>query len=613
MATLPFFFACASCGEIIQSQEGLAEQSVKCPSCGQLVTVPPSGPDILPGPAWKSLLAPLILAFVLTFSFVLKLHNVDHTALTRWDEAFHAVVARNVLKHPLKPTLVDVPYLPYDTTKWGENHVWLHKPILPFWQVALCFAILGVNTFALRLPAVVLSTGAAWLTYLIGKQLLERRAALLAASVQAFSPFVMTLVHGYQFADNIDVALLFWVEVGIYFLVRGLHTGGWRFFLLAGLAQGLAFLSKSYLAGIILGVALTGWLLPVVRLGRREDCKISFPQLAALLGVTLVTIAPWMVYCALAFPEEFRHEHAQICRHLHANVENWAAPWDRLVFDYLIAMYGVFYTPVLVAAVVLLGKALMQRHAGLWLVYAWGFGVVVPHLFAVTKTPSATLLALPAFLLLLGALISEAWRGARWPLAALTAVLVLCVFFPAVINSPGHGYPALRAFGGVMRQSLWVIGHVAGALAAAALFVAGSMVVRKHLDPAPARYLHIAALGFCVCVLSWLGFQTIRAAWRVTSAESNDPASVAVGEFARTHLPDNAVLFVQEWRGVEHLTTMFYADRTCYPLKRAELDESARQVIAAGGIPYVVSHQRLAWPVVFIRGKLGLAVYQWQP
>src|SRR5688500_5618163 len=110
-------------------------------------------------PAWRTLLPPLFLALVLWLTFALKLHNLDHTALTRWDEAYHAVVARNVLKHPLRPTLVDTPYLPYDRMKWVENHVWLHKPILPFWQTALSLAALGVNAFALRLPAAILSTG----------------------------------------------------------------------------------------------------------------------------------------------------------------------------------------------------------------------------------------------------------------------------------------------------------------------------------------------------------------------------------------------------------------------------------------------------------------------
>jgi 4-amino-4-deoxy-L-arabinose transferase len=120
---------------------------------------------------------------VLLATLGLKFRNLDHTGLTHWDEVFHAVVARNVLKHPLKPTLIDTPCLPYDYKKWQDNHVWLHKPILPFWQIALSFALFGVDTFALRLPSALLSTGAAWLTYLIGKELLDRRAALLAAAI----------------------------------------------------------------------------------------------------------------------------------------------------------------------------------------------------------------------------------------------------------------------------------------------------------------------------------------------------------------------------------------------------------------------------------------------
>src|ERR1700676_3448114 len=152
-----------------------------------------------PAPAWRVPVPPpwLVLGLILLGTFLLKLRHLDHTGLTRWDEVFHAVVAQNVLKHPLKPTLVDVPYLPYDMTKWGENHVWLHKPILPFWQIALSFALLGVNTFALRLPSAILSTAAAWLTYLIGKELLDRRAALIAAALQAINPFLLTLVQGY--------------------------------------------------------------------------------------------------------------------------------------------------------------------------------------------------------------------------------------------------------------------------------------------------------------------------------------------------------------------------------------------------------------------------------
>jgi len=108
---------------------------------------------------------------------------------------------------------------------------------------------------------------------------------------------LLELVHGYKFADHIDVALLFWVEVGIYFLVRALRTGSWSDVLLAGTAQGLAFLCKSYLAFIIFRVALTAWLLPVCRLGTRADCRIGLTRLLALLGATALIVAPWQVYC----------------------------------------------------------------------------------------------------------------------------------------------------------------------------------------------------------------------------------------------------------------------------------------------------------------------------
>ncbi len=580
------------------------------------MVAPPNESDAPSPPVWRIVLPPLVLALVLWATFVLKLHNLEHTGLTRWDEVHHAVVAQNVLKHPLNPTLVDVPYLPYDHTKWGENHVWLHKPILPFWQVALSFALLGVNTFALRLPAAVLSTGAAWLTYLIGTELFDRRTALIAATLQAANPFLLTLIHGYQFADNIDVALLFWVEVGVYFLTRHLRTGSWRDILLTGVAQGLAFLCKSYLAGIILGIALTAWLLPVCRLAKRENCRIGPTGLLGLLGATVLTIAPWLIYCALNYPQEFFHEESQVRKHLTANVENWGAPWDRLVFDYLIAIHGVFYTPILVAAVALLGKTVAHRHAGLWLLYAWGLGVMLPHLFAATKTPSATTLAMPAFLLLLGHLVAEAWRGERWPLTALTAILFMCIVVPAVVKNPGHGYPNSRQFGGVMRQAMWVIYHFAGALAGAALLGGAWVLVRRRWAASltgVSRCFQVTAVLFCAGVLCWLGIETVRAAWRVTSADINDPVSVEVGQFARDHLPDSAVLICEERKGYEHLAVMFYADRTCYALERRGPDEMARLIVEAGGTPYVVSHRKLALVPVHVSDRQGPTVYAWQP
>lgn len=567
-------------------------------------SLPSSPRDSLP---W----APIVLASIVFFHLALVLHNLDHTGLTRWDEAYHAVVAQNVFKHPLRPTLVDVPYLPYDHAKWGENHVWLHKPILPFWQIALSFALFGVDAFALRLPAALLSAGAVALTYLIGSELLERRAALFAAGLQALNPFVVKLVHGYQFADSIDVALLFWVETAVYFLVRSLGTASWRDIVCAGIAQGLAFLCKSYLAAIVLGLALTAWLAPWCRLCPRPRGALGPARLVVLLGVSCIVIGPWLIYCATEHPEEFHHEHAQVWRHLYDNVEDWAAPWDRLVFDYLIAMHGLFYTPMLVAAVVLLVKTTRARHLGLWLVYAWAVGVIVPHLFAVSKTPSATLIALPPLVLLLGQLIAEAWDGHIWPLAALTGVLALSVIVPATVRNPGHGYP--RA-GSIMLVSLWVVGHVVGAVACAGLFVVAWQLARPRLTAANglARVGRVVGVSSCAVVLLWLAGRTAWSAWQVTVADVNDPTAVDVGEFARAHLPAHAVLLCEERYPDERLALMFYADRTCYAVSRLTLDATAQQILQAGGVPYVVSRRRLPFAAAHATRDQLTTVYQWQ-
>jgi 4-amino-4-deoxy-L-arabinose transferase-like glycosyltransferase len=559
------------------------------------------------------------VALLLVASLLLRLQNLGHDALTYWDESFHALAARNLLKHPLKPTLVDVPYLPYDFRSWGDNHVWLHKPILTLWQIALAYAALGVNTFALRLPSALLSAGAVLLTYLIGREVLDRRAAFLAASIQSLNPAIMSLVHGYLYSDHVDVALLFWTELGVYYVVRAMRTGRRRHAVLAGVAQGLAYLSKSYLAAIVTGVAVAAWVLPRVRLGRPEDARVRPAHLGVLLGATLLTVAPWTVYSMLRYPAEFAHEHAYVWKHLNTNIEEWGAPWDRLVFDYSIHLYGVFYTPALVAALALMPTACRQRHTGLWTVYAWGLGVLVPHVLSTTKTPSATVFGMPPFFLLLGMLVSEAWRGDRWALGAWAGSMAMSLAQPAAIGGWGRGYPSPDGFGAVMRQSLWVVWHVVGALAIGVLALAASRFGRKRA-PVAARTVKAmarwAAVAFATAGLCLLAVRTGQEAWKVVQRNQNEPTFSEIAAYARTVLPENAVLLFDFERAKEnwgdHQLTMFRADRTCYRFEGAAWQDMGRTVLSRGGVPYVVSHRRMELPPLFRSEKDDRTIYAWR-
>ncbi len=383
---------------------------------------------------FKQSLPAISLVIVLLLSFGLKLNNLGHRSFGSVDECCHALVAKNLLKHPFKPTLIDVPYLPYSAATWSENHIWLHKPILPLWQICVSYWILGVSTLALRLPSAILSTFAAGLTYLIGTQFLTRRAAVIAAAIQAFSGFIMQLTHGYQFSDAIDISLLFYCELGIYGLVRAVRSGKWRFVLLAGIAQGLAFLSKTYPAFIITGVAFAVWLAPKFNLAKKEECHLHGQHILGMLITTTLIAGPWMLYTVFQYPVEFKIEHNYIFRHLTEDIEGWRAPWYT-VFLYNAQILNLLTVPVVVAVCCSFLRLFREKNIGLYLLYAWGFGVLLPFSLATTKTPSATLISMPAFLLILGDFVdrtiyhkpNEPHYRRRIRVAWATLFVILCV------------------------------------------------------------------------------------------------------------------------------------------------------------------------------------------
>ena len=119
--------------------------------------------------AWQWSLVLIILAGLLLRIFVstdMYLHD--------WDERFHALVAKNLMEHPLLPTLYDNPVLAYDYTAWNMNHIWVHKQPAPLWIMALSMKLFGISTWAMRLPSILFSTSAIFATFFIGRYVFNR-------------------------------------------------------------------------------------------------------------------------------------------------------------------------------------------------------------------------------------------------------------------------------------------------------------------------------------------------------------------------------------------------------------------------------------------------------
>ena len=256
----------------------------------------------------------LRLSLIVLAALVIRMDASWQYSLHEWDERFHALVAKNLIADPLKPTLYRSPAVAYDYRDWTSNHVWLHKPPVALWLMAGSMRVFGVNEIAMRLPSMLLATGAVLLTFLIGRVLFDDRVALLAAGFHAVNGFLVALSSGRRVADHVDTTLIFFVELGIWLALKSRSDPRTRDLLLTGVALGLAGLSKSAPALLILPVAFVAFL-------QRSRLRVALSRSAAIAVVGLILVAPWIVYITSTFPDEARWSGLYTLMHMSQSLE----------------------------------------------------------------------------------------------------------------------------------------------------------------------------------------------------------------------------------------------------------------------------------------------------
>ncbi len=137
-----------------------------------------------------------------------------------WDERYHALVAKNMKEHPLKPMLYKNPVLPYDYKDWSGNHIWLHKQPLSLWLISASIAMFGTNVMAVRLVSIILSSLLILLIYGIGKELFNRIVGLISAFLFAINGFVLEIGSGRAATDHVELIFLFFITFSVESLVK---------------------------------------------------------------------------------------------------------------------------------------------------------------------------------------------------------------------------------------------------------------------------------------------------------------------------------------------------------------------------------------------------------
>jgi 4-amino-4-deoxy-L-arabinose transferase-like glycosyltransferase len=183
-----------------------------------------------------------------------------------------------------------------------DGVIYLEKPPLIYWLIAISYKVFGVHDWAARVPIALSAIALAWLTAAFGIWAFGKRAGFYAGLCMA------TCVGVWLFTRVLipDVMLTFTIALAMWALLRVLdddepHPRTWAYVLAASLGTGL--LLKS-LIGVVFPVAAGLIYLAITRqLFVIRTWKRLHPFAGA--AIILLIAAPWHVLATLRNPPYF--------------------------------------------------------------------------------------------------------------------------------------------------------------------------------------------------------------------------------------------------------------------------------------------------------------------
>lgn len=252
----------------------------------------------------------VFLLFLSGLILRLVVANLD-PFLNTWDEQFHALVAKNMMLNPLKPTLIHTPVLNYNFTDWSSNYIWLHKQPWFLWQICLFFQLFGVNEFVLRLPTVIMFSLFILIIYKTGKLLINDNIGWFGAFIYTYSYWFVNFVSGTVFTDHNDSAFIFYTFLSIWAFLEYLKSDKKKWVYWIGIFAGIAILNK-WLVGLLV---YTGWFLVFFLNSDNQNRKREFKNICIALLITILVALPWQVFTLIFYPKESLYVFGYYAKH----------------------------------------------------------------------------------------------------------------------------------------------------------------------------------------------------------------------------------------------------------------------------------------------------------
>jgi 4-amino-4-deoxy-L-arabinose transferase-like glycosyltransferase len=176
------------------------------------------------------------------------------------------------------------------------NSITVDKPPASLWVMALSVKLLGLNSFAILFPQVVMGVASVGVLYATVRKSFGAPAGLIAGAVLALTPVAVLM---FRF-NNPDALLTLLMVLAAWATLKSIEKTSPRWFMAVGVFIGLAFLTKTLQAFLVVpGFALAYLVAAKTTLPKRIWHTI-------LGGLAIVVSAGWWVAVVELLPANLR-------------------------------------------------------------------------------------------------------------------------------------------------------------------------------------------------------------------------------------------------------------------------------------------------------------------
>lgn len=148
----------------------------------------------------------------------------------------------------------------------ASNAITVDKPPASLWAMALSVRLLGLSSFAILLPQVLMGVGTVAVVHATVRRRFGHGAALLAGAALALTPVAVLM---FRF-NNPDALLTLLMALAVWATLRATEKGSVRWIALAGVFVGLGFLTKTLQVLLVVPAVAVVWMVCADTTARRR-------------------------------------------------------------------------------------------------------------------------------------------------------------------------------------------------------------------------------------------------------------------------------------------------------------------------------------------------------